>query len=206
MVGGHLLQQLPEFPDYARFVALTRRAIAPQPRLDARIVNFDALTPADCAGADVVFCALGTTIKKAGSQGAFRRVDFGYVKALADSSHAAGAQQFVIVSSVGADPESRNFYLRVKGEAEQAITALPFTAVHIFRPSLLLGERSESRTGEALGRALMPVINPLLIGGLRNYRAVRAAQVARAMLAAPLRGVPGVHTYEYDQITAPFGR
>jgi uncharacterized protein YbjT (DUF2867 family) len=202
LIGGQLLAQVGKFNDYGHVIAIARRPLAASAHVETRIVNFDALAPADCAGADVIFCALGTTIKKAGSQDAFQRVDLGYVKRLAKTSHAAGAKQFVLVSSIGADANSSNFYLRVKGEVEQAITAMPFRAIHIFRPSLLLGARNESRAGEGIGQALMPVLNPILVGGLRKYRAIPAADVARAMAVAPLQTPAGTHTYEYDQIMA----
>jgi len=200
LVGSHLLQHLTASAEYATVIALTRTPVPTYPKLETRLANFDGLTSSDCRGADVVFCALGTTIKKAGSQEAFRRVDFLYVKTLAEVSRAAGARQFVLVSSVGADPGSSNFYLRVKGEAEQAVTAAGLEAVHIFRPSLLLGHRPESRPGETIAQVLMPLLNPLLLGGMRKYRAIHAAQVAGAMVAAPLRAPTGTHIYEYDQI------
>jgi len=200
LIGGHLLHHLTASADYPRVIALSRRPIPQHANLETRIVNFDSLSPADSTGADVVFCALGTTIKKAGSQEAFRRVDFGYVKAIADAVHAAGAQQFVLVSSVGADPHSSNFYLRVKGEVEQAVIFAGFAAVHIFRPSLLLGDRPESRLGEGIGRVLMPILNPLMVGGLRKYRAIQSEQVARAMVTAPLNRLAGVHIYQHDDI------
>ena len=201
LIGGHLLTTLLG-SDFERVIALTRRPLAAKPRLESRVVSFDSLKPDECTGADVVFCALGTTIKTAGSQEAFRRVDFGYVKTLAECSCAAGAKQFAFVSSVGADPASSNFYLRTKGEIEQALAAVPFVAVHIFRPSLLLGKRPESRPGEQFAIKLAPLFNPLLVSGLRKYRAIEAAQVARAMIAATVSNATGVHVYEHDQIIA----
>jgi uncharacterized protein YbjT (DUF2867 family) len=206
LIGGHLVRRLSRANDYEGMIVLTRRSLSADEGVEMRLVNFDALTPADCAGADVVFCALGTTIKKAGSQEQFRRVDFGYVKALAEASHAAGSEQFVMVSSVGADARASNFYLRVKGEAEEAVKAVGFNAVHIFRPSLLLGNRPEARFGEAIGRAVMPGINPLLIGSWKKYRAVSAEQVAAALAAAPLRPAQGPRVYEYDEIAELSGR
>jgi uncharacterized protein YbjT (DUF2867 family) len=200
LIGGHLLTNLLQSSDFERVIALTRRPLAAKPRVESRVVSFDALKPDECTGADVVFCALGTTIKKAGSQEAFRHVDFGYVKSLAECSCAAGAKQFAFVSSVGADPASRNFYLRTKGEIEQALAPVPFAAVHIFRPSLLLGKRRESRPGEQFAIKLAPLFNPLLVSGLKKYRAIEAAQVAHAMIAATARNATGVHAYEYDQI------
>jgi uncharacterized protein YbjT (DUF2867 family) len=144
--------------------------------------------------------ALGTTIRKAGSQQAFRRVDFEYPLSAAKQALNAGAKQFILVSSVGADPGSRNFYLRTKGELEQAVSALGFQAVHIFRPSILLGKREEFRAGERVATVIAPVLNLMLMGVLRRYRAIRAATVGRAMVAAARQAIIGVHVYEYDQI------
>jgi uncharacterized protein YbjT (DUF2867 family) len=101
---------------------------------------------------------------------------------------------------VGADARSRNFYLHVKGETEEAVSALPFRAVHIFRPSLLLGEREEARPAERAGAAAAPWLNLLLRGGLKKYRAISAETVARAMAAAPLRSERGVCVYDYQMI------
>src|SRR5262249_44204202 len=140
------------------------------------------------------------TIKTAGSQEAFRRVDYGYPEALAAWATRRGAVQFAVVSSVGADPSSGNFYLRVKGEMERDLTALGFPSLHIFRPSLLVGERAESRPGERIATAMSKVIGWALIGGLRKYRPIAAAGVAAAMVAACRQGTPGEHVYHYDEI------
>lgn len=209
LVGSHCFQALLHSPDYARIIVLTRRAGfnhvsigRPRAQVDSRTVDFDHLSAAGLAGTDDVFCALGTTIKKAGSQEAFRKVDHDYIVKLARAAADAGAKRFLLVSSVGADPTSRNFYLRVKGETEQAVSALPFTALHIFRPGLLLGPRAEKRTGERIAQALMPAISPFLLGGLRKYRGIAADTVARAMVRAAASPEAGVRVYEYDQIAS----
>src|SRR5262245_28765250 len=128
LVGGYCLRRLLNTVDYARVVLLDRRRLplAPHPRLEQKIVNFESFTPADFSGCDDVFCALGTTIRKAGSQEAFRRVDLEYPLAAAKCARAAGAGQFVLCSSVGADAKANNFYLRTKGELEEAISKLGF--------------------------------------------------------------------------------
>jgi len=209
LVGGHCLRALLESSDFARLIVLTRRPLSllmqnatsdAVSKVEQRTVDFDRFTPCDCAGAEVVFCALGTTMAKAASKEAFRRVDYGYVKTLAEASLAVGARQFVLVSSTGANPASVNFYARVKGDAEDAVAKLPFQAVHILRPSLLLGERTESRPLEAMGRAVMPLFNPLLLGSARKYRAIKAETVGRAMVSIATRTGRGVQIYYYDQI------
>src|SRR5439155_15401355 len=130
-----------------------------------------------------VFCALGTTIARAGSQHAFLKVDFDYPRIVAERSAAAGAKQFILVSSVGADPKSGNFYLRVKAQVEKVVSAQPFESVHIFRPSLLTGKRAEWRLTEAAAIAAARVGQVALLGKLRKYRPIAADTVAAAMLA-----------------------
>ena len=205
MVGGHLLQLLLDDPDYAFVTVLTRRSLGrSDPRLVEHVVDFDRPeTYRPHAGADDVFRCLGTTIKKAGSREAFRNVDFAYPVAVAGAAAEAGARQLLVVTAVGADPSSRVFYNRVKGEVEEALRALPFPAgVKIFRPSVLLGERGESRPAERVGAALMSFAAPLFIGGLTAYRPIAGAQVARAMWAAAKREPAGTQVYEGESLSA----
>jgi uncharacterized protein YbjT (DUF2867 family) len=202
LVGGYCLQTLLADPACERIILLTRRELVAvrHPRLMQRIVNFDALTLADFASAEVVYCALGTTMRKAGSKEAFRRVDVDYQLAAAKLGRQAGARQFVLVSAVGADAASNNFYLRTKGELEQEIGELGFAGLHIFRPSLLLGKREEFRLGERLAVVVMPLLNLAMLGGLRRYRAIPAAMVGRAMAIVTRGNKSGTFVYEYDAI------
>jgi uncharacterized protein YbjT (DUF2867 family) len=202
LVGGHCLRVLLESPDYGRVIAVVRRPLSlAHARLEQHIVNFDLLGELDAAGADI-FCALGTTIRKAGSQEAFRRVDLGYPTVLGERTSAAGARQFVLVSSVGANAKSTNFYLRVKGETEDAVSATPFEAVHIFRPSFLMGERAEQRPGEQTGIAIARALSFLALGPLKKYRPIEAGEVARAMVRAAVECRPGRHVYHWPEIIA----
>jgi uncharacterized protein YbjT (DUF2867 family) len=201
LVGGFLLEQLLASDRYRRVVVLTRRAVeTDHSKLDQRVIVFDQLEAIELPSADDVFCALGTTIKKAGSQQAFRRVDVEYPLALAKKGVACGAKQFLLVSSVGANSRSSNFYLRTKGELEDAVSALPFDAIHIFRPSMLVGPRKERRPGERAGIVLMKLLSPILMGSLRKYRSIEADEVARAMVAAAVIDGSGKRIYEYDQM------
>lgn len=203
LVGGHALRLLLEDSGHARVIALVRRTIAEEhPRLEQRVVDFEALPAEALAGAADVYCALGTTLKKAGSREAFRRVDHDAVLAVAERAAKAGARQFLLVSSVGADATSSSFYLRVKGEVEREVSALPFEAVHIFRPSFLMGDRGEERLGEKIGIAVARGAQGVMLGGMRRYRPVQAEAVAAAMVAAARRGQPGRHLYHFDEITA----
>jgi uncharacterized protein YbjT (DUF2867 family) len=204
LVGTQLVDRLLASPRWSRVIALVRRPLArAHAKLDARVADFDALADGsasdDFAAADALFCALGTTIRTAGSQQAFRRVDHDYPVAVARHARAAGASTCVIVSAAGADARSRVFYSRVKGEVEAAIAAQGWPRWYALRPSFLLGDRSESRPGERVGIALAQLVSPVLVGGLRRYRPVEAAQVAKAMLVLAEGGrAPGV--VESDEV------
>ncbi|HXF96412.1 MAG TPA: oxidoreductase [Gemmatimonadales bacterium] len=202
LVGGHLLRLLLEHPRYERVTALVRRGLPVSHRkLLQREVSFDQLAElGSVPRADDVFCCLGTTMSKAGSREAFRRVDYTYVVELARLASEQHARQFLLVSALGADPASRVFYQRVKGEAEEAVRHLRFSAVHIFRPSLLVGRRNEFRPAERVGIAVARLISPVLVGSLRRYRPIDAATVARAMIRVALDGSRGVHVFGSDRI------
>ena len=203
LVGGFVLKQLIASERYARVVVLTRRTVdTGVPKVDQRVVNFDQLADMDLPAADDVFCALGTTINKAGSQEAFRHVDLDLPLALARKALARNAKQFLLVSSVGGNAKSRNFYLRTKGELEKAVSELPFKAIHIFRPSMLVGPREERRAAERAGIVFMKLASPMLIGGLRQYRAIEAQDVARSMVSAAATDGSGKRLYGYDQMMA----
>ena len=181
---------------YESTLALVRK---PSGIAAERVIDFEKLDSIVLPESAHVFCALGSTIKKAGTKEAFRRVDFDYPRVLAERT-AAARGRFILVSSVGADSGSNNFYLRVKGELEDAVRALPIEAIHIFRPSFLIGDRKEKRAGEALGIRFARAANFLLAGGLRKYRAIEAAAVARAMVSAANKDAAGCFVYHYDEI------
>ncbi|HZD93360.1 MAG TPA: NAD(P)H-binding protein, partial [Candidatus Sulfotelmatobacter sp.] len=143
LVGGFCLKSLVDDTDYTRVLTFGRKELPPLTRakVTQRVADLGSLSAEDFRGAQDVFSALGTTIRKAGSPEAFRRVDLELPLRAAQEALKAGAEQFVVVSSVGADPASKNFYLRIKGELEQELAKLPFRALHILRPSLLIGKR-----------------------------------------------------------------
>ena len=200
LVGSHVLQRLLVESAWTRVVTVGRRTISQRhDKLEQRTVDFGALASlADLPHVDDVFCCLGTTIKTAGSQEAFRRVDHDYVFALAQAGLHAGATQFLLVSAIGADPAARVFYSRVKGETEGDIRKLPYRAIQILRPSLLLGTRAEFRFGERIAAALAPILSVPLIGRWRRYRPIPAAVVARAMTQIALGAPRGPSVFEYD--------
>ena len=202
LVGGHLLRQLLEDADYDRVTALTRRTLAlTHKKLVQRVVDFDRLAEvSDFPRVHDVFCCLGTTIKQAGSQEAFRKVDLTYVAELGRMAVRHRASQFLLVTAIGSDPGSRVFYNRVKGEAEEAVRRLQFDGIQIFRPSLLLGARTQNRPAERIAMVLSPLVGWMLVGSLARYRPIKAATVARAMVRIAREARRGTHVYESDTI------
>jgi len=151
--------------------------------------------------ADDVYCCLGTTIKKAGSQEAFKKIDLGLVVTIAGLMKKQGAEQFLVISAMGADKDSKIFYNRTKSEMEAALQELGYPCLRIVRPSLLLGPREEFRLGEKIGVILTPILKPFLQGSLKKYRPVEAEKVAQFMLKiSGEEPVAGVHVYESDVI------
>lgn len=182
LVGGHLLRLLLDAREYSEVWAVARRPLAMEhPKLhEAAFSSLEAHE--GLPRAEDVFCCLGTTIAKAGSRAAFRAVDYELPLALARWAKRAGAERFLLVTAGGSDPKSRIFYSRTKGEVEKAIAALALPSLEVFRPSLLLGEREEERPGERVAQTVLPWLSPLLIGPLKNVRAIKAETVAQAML------------------------
>lgn len=207
-VGGYVLEALLQAPDIGRIFAISRRPLGREhPRIANRIVQFDKLQ-AQLQGlsCQVALCCLGTTLREAGSEQAFRQVDVDYVLSFAAAAKAAQVQRFIVVSSAGADPGSRNFYLRTKGEMEAGLVALGFPALDIFQPALLLGWRRQTRPLELLARLAMPLLNPLLFGTREQYRGIPARTVAAAMVAATRSVRKGLQRYTYAGIKALAGR
>ncbi|HEX6042176.1 oxidoreductase [Longimicrobium sp.] len=203
LVGGHVLDLLLADPAYTRVTVLGRRPVARMhPKLDQRTADFERLREdhAISFAVDDVFCCLGTTIKAAGSQEAFRRVDHDYVVSAARAAAEHGARRYLLVSAAGASARSRIFYNRVKGEAEDAVRAQPLDGVVILRPSLLMGERAETRTGEQIAQRIMPALDWMMVGPLRRYRPIEAATVARAMVRLAKEKTRGVRVLESDEI------
>ena len=201
LVGSLCLKQLLDDPAYAQVISISRRlASESHPKLVQKIVDFDNFSQLAPIAANDAFCALGTTNAKAGSREAYRKIDFGYSKAFAEFALRGGAQQFALVSSVGANARSRTFYLRTKGELEEAVKVLRFTSVHIFQPSFLMGSRTEQRSGEGIGLALAKALQFAFIGGSSKYRPILACTVATAMIAAVKRAAPGHHIYRFDEM------
>lgn len=190
LVGKALLYQLCQDDKYSTITCLLRSPLAqrdyhdPMKKIQALVIDFDNLQ--DYQGyftVDHVYCCLGTTIEKAGSKKAFRRIDFEFIHVAAQLARAQRAYSFVWISSVGANAKSSNFYLRVKGELENAILTMPqLENAAAVRPSLLLGERKDVRRGESIAASLLSVVSPLMMGPLAKYKPVHAQQVAAQMI------------------------
>jgi uncharacterized protein YbjT (DUF2867 family) len=203
-VGGYLLEALLETPEAGRIFAISRRPLAREhPRIANRIVQFDKLqSQLQGITCQVALCCLGTTLRQAGSQQEFRKVDLDYVLSFAAAAKAAQAQRFIVVSSVGANPKSRNFYLRTKGEMEAALATVGFPALDIFQPGMLLGWRRHPRPLELAASLAMPLVNPFLFGSRDPYRGIPARTVAAAMVAATRSMRRGPQRYTYAGIKA----
>jgi uncharacterized protein YbjT (DUF2867 family) len=198
LVGRQVVHALLDDPEYATVTLLVRRPTGmAHPKLVEQVIDFDRLQVTALPPVDDVYSCLGTTIRRAGSQEAFRRVDLDYPLAIARAALARGARRFLFVSAMGADARSRIFYNRVKGQLEEALAALPFQAVIALRPSLLAGERTEHRLGERLALKLALPLRSLLPA---RYRPVPDVAVARAMLACAKRALTGFHVVESDAI------
>ncbi|MDQ0196310.1 NAD(P)H-binding protein [Paenibacillus wynnii] len=172
------------------------------PGLKQFVINWDELEQHGNLfnGVSAIFCCLGTTIKKAGSQSNFERVDLHYPLQAAALAKKHQVKQFLVVSSMGASSKSRNFYSRTKGSMEEGLSALEFQGLHIFRPSLLLGQRQEFRLGEQVAAKLMRAFGFLLVGKAAQYRAIQAKTVAQAMINIANVGTRGVHVYNNEVI------
>ena len=202
LIGSQLLPLLLASERYAKVIVVGRKAVPVlHPKLVQVVTDLDKLEDVRLRLiADDVFCCLGTTMKQAGSKEAFFKVDFLYVVQLAALAAGNFAAQFMVVSSMAADAESRIYYSRVKGEMEDAVRQTPFRAIHIFRPSLLLGERAQPRLGERIATVVLRVLNPLMRGPLLKYRPVTGATVAAAMLRAAKDDGGGVCVHESAEL------
>jgi uncharacterized protein YbjT (DUF2867 family) len=203
LVGGSVLRQALDDARVTRIVAPTRRNLPPHPKLENPLVDFEHL-PADAPwwAVDGVICTLGTTLHKAGSQAAFRRVDHDLPLAVANLAKQHGVHAFALNSATGADPRSRLFYNRIKGEVEDAIRRVGFPSLTIVRPALIGGERDEFRPAEFLAMRLLWLAEPLLP---RRYRVVPHERLARVLLEAAISARPGEHIIESDRIIEEVG-
>ncbi len=197
LVGRHCLDFLLMSNVYSKVVVFGRRLLdVEHEKLVQHQIDFDRLPEfAELIHGDDLFCCLGTTMAKAGSREAFRRVDFTYSHQIAEIGVKNGVNQFLLVSAVNADKESLFFYNRIKGELEEEVKRMPYWAIHILQPSVLLGERNENRWGEELAGKIGRGIDRLTGGLLSKYRPVEADVVAKAMVVVAQGVQKGVQVY-----------
>lgn len=193
LTGEHLLDRLLNEPTVTRVLAPSRKPLAEHPRLENPVGDPAVFLPQLSGQVDIAFCCLGTTIKQAGSEAAFKAVDLDMVVAFAKRARELGARHLIVISAIGADPKSSIFYNRVKGEMEQALRAQDWPQLTIVRPSLLMGERLESRLAEKIAGPLSR-----LIPG--KYHGIEVCKLARAMWRLALEEQDGVRVVESDEL------
>lgn len=200
LVGKELVGQLLEDGRFGRVLVFVRRTTGrTHPKLEEHLVDFN--NPGswrDLVRGDVLFSAMGTTIKKAGSQEAQYKIDYTYQYEAARAAAENGVPTYVLVSSAGANARSRIFYSRMKGELEDAVKGLPFSQIRIIQPGILAGDREEFRLGERIGIGVMSVLGH--VPGLTAYKPYHASVVARSMINAALHGEGRVRTYKLKDV------
>lgn len=194
LTGEHLLDRLLNEPTVSRVLAPTRRPLSEHPRLENPVGELTEILPTLSGRVDIAFCCLGTTIKKAGSQDAFRAIDLDMVVAFGKRARELGARHLVVISAVNADRRSSIFYCKIKGQMEYALKAQDWPQLTIARPSLLLGERTEQRLAEQLAGPLAK-----LIPG--KYRGIEACNLARALWRLALEEQDGLRIVEAEELS-----
>ncbi len=203
LVGRQLLTELIQDISVGKILLLNRRPSGVQhAKIEEVITDFSDLHKVEqkFLGFEVLFCCIGTTMKIAGSKEAFMKVDYNIPIQLAESAVRKDVKKFIVISSLGADPKSSNFYLQTKGRMEEKIGALKFFKIAFIRPSMLLGPRKEFRLGEKIGQVLMLLFSFLMIGSLKKYKAISHETVAKAMLCLS-HSVNNQRVYESDDLT-----
>src|SRR6266852_4240600 len=202
LVGTALLKLLDEERRYGRITSLVRQETVAAGRVENRVVSFDHLDRSELPKVEDAYCCLGTTRRVAGSDDAFRKVDFDYVLAYARAAHRAGAIRFLLVSAMGANAQSRFLYTRVKGEVEAAVTTLGFHLVGVVRPSFLIGRRAKARGRETSAIVLSRAITPIMVGPLRRFRPIEARTVAAGLIHLAFNAPKGVSVLSSEKIVS----
>jgi len=198
LIGGQLLELLLSDTVYSQVIALSRKPLLiSHPKLENIIVEANEIKDHKDFQADDVFCCLGTTIKQAKSKEAFRKIDFDYPLELARSLKSNEAKQFLLVSALGANKNSGIFYNKVKGEVEEAIDKVGFASFHIFRPSLLIGPRKETRAGEDAAKLFYRIFGFMIPA---KYKGIDSIKVARAMVSFAKENKTGIFIHESGEL------
>ena len=203
LIGSNLLQQLLKDNDFSNVTILVRNKL-PFEHLKLRqvIINFNHEDEYRQMGiGDIIFCCIGTTQKKVkGNKKEYEKIDVEIPVTAAETGSKQGFKKFLIVSSVGADVNSSNFYLHIKGKMENAIRQTLFSSISIFRPSMLLGQRSESRPLERVGQTIMKSFSFIFINKIKKYHPIQADQVAGAMIVVSKENTTGITVFEYNEM------
>jgi uncharacterized protein YbjT (DUF2867 family) len=202
LIGSNLLNILLTQPDYGEILVVGRKKTKiKNTKITQLIVEFEHLDHyAPQITGDVIFCCLGTTRRVTPNLAEYRRIDHDYPIKLGEIALQNGIGQYHFVSAIGANSQSSNFYTKMKGDTEEELKKVGLKSLHIYEPSLLIGNRKKSRPLEKIAGVVMRIIGPLLIGSLKKYRAITAIDVAKAMFKQSLKNKKGVHTYTSDQI------
>jgi len=200
LVGEQLVKLLLKDTRFLKVKTFVRRSMGiNDPKLEEHLIDFDNSDGwKRLVTGDVLYSALGTTLRAAGSKDAQYRIDYTYQYKFAKVAAANEVKEYVLISAAGSSPESKIFYSRIKGELERDIKKLPFETIHIIRPGMLAGERHKVRTGEQLGVGIMNVI--AVIPGLSKLKPIQGREVAQAMVNATFRRVVGIHTYTMGEV------
>ena len=202
LIGSKLLDILLTQPDYAEVLIIGRKKTKiKNTKTTQLIVEFEHLEHyAPSITGDVIFCCLGTTKAVTPDLREYRKIDHDYPLQLAEIALKNGIGQYHLVSALGANSESSNFYTKMKGNTEDDIKKVGLKSLHIYEPSILIGHRKKSRPFERIAIVAMKIISPLLQGKLKKYRTIKAIDVAKAMYKQSLKNTPGVFTYTSDII------
>lgn len=202
LIGTELLKIILESPEYFQVVTFVKRdSEIRHPKLIQHLIDFDQPdTYENLVAGDDFFCTIGTTIKNAGSQNAFRQVDYEYPRQFASFAMQNKVKQFLIISALNADAKSSNFYLKTKGAIHDFLKNCEFESVAVLQPSLLLGNRAEFRFGERVGAFFMRIFSFIFQGNLKKYKAIEGKTVAKAMFKIAQRHDTGFKIYESNVI------
>ncbi|MBT4555492.1 MAG: NAD(P)H-binding protein [Candidatus Marinimicrobia bacterium] len=201
-VGSYLVQELLNSPNFDSITVLVRKpSFESHPKLKEIIFDFENQSEMESLEpVNHIFCCLGTTIKTAGSKDAFRYVDFELPVRFAQWVEKINGDSFSIVTALGANSESSIFYNQVKGDIENKIKKMSIPKIQIFQPSLIMGPRKESRFGELIGKGIMTLLNPIMIGPAKKYRGIHAKTIAQGMVFHLANSGSGLSVFESDQI------
>jgi uncharacterized protein YbjT (DUF2867 family) len=204
LIGSHVVEELLNDETFNKVRVLVRKPyLITHPKLEIKMADFNNVNDygPKMEDGDCIFCCIGTTQQKmSGNKEAYRKVDYDIAVNAARAGWIQGFKKYLLVSSIGANAGSSNFYLNLKGEIERDLASISFQSIHIFRPSMLLGKRNEFRFGELAGKGLMKPLSFLLVGPLRKFKPIQALDVAKAMVAAAKKNMTGTHIYTYDEI------